>query len=189
MDKVSADTHRFRIRASLILLFLFVLIPYGIYLYIDTRIIVDPLLLGNTIPSAALSTFDGETVYTDSLINKKTVFVFFSVSCPHCKRELMYLDSLHSIFNNEIAIIAVSLSSPPETIQLVDELKLSFPVYLDPVHEAKLRFRVMPVPALFYFTQHKRLIKYQAGEERRESLHSTFHQFSLVSNDSLLLAL
>ncbi|MFA6542151.1 MAG: redoxin domain-containing protein [Bacteroidota bacterium] len=189
MDNVSADTKHSRIRASLILLLLIVVIPGGTYLYIEKKWIIDPLPLGNTIPSVVLSTVNGVNVRTDSLISMKTVFVFFSISCPHCKRELMYLDSLHSIFKNDIEIIAVSLSSRPETIQFADELKLPFPVYLDTGNEAKLRFRVMPVPALFYFTRHKRLIKYQAGEQRRESLHTTFQQFSSVPDDSLLLAL
>lgn len=178
-----------RRRFALLVLIFLILLPIGIYLYIQNKWIVEPLSLGSKIPSAIITTLDGTYVNIDSLITQKTIIVFFSTTCPHCKSELKILDSLHQLFKNKFEIIALSLSPKSETKQFLSERKIPFATYIDNKNEAKIQFRVIPIPAMFFIDKQKRLVKYQAGEYRSELLYSALLKYVSLPNDSLIALL
>ena len=140
--------------------------------------------MGSKIPSVIVSTFNGEIVKTDSLFAKKTVILFFSTTCPHCKNKITDLNSLYKEFEDKFGMVAFSLDGEKETKEFINELKILFPVYLDNISDANTQFRVRIVPAIFFINQ-QQLLKYQIGGGGKESLYRTLLKFALMTNDSL----
>lgn len=175
----------FRKQVAFIFLLFIILVPISIYLYVQHRWIVNSLPLGSQIPSVVVTTLNGEDKNTETLITKKTVLVFFSTTCQHCKSELRILDSLHQEFKNSFDIIAFSANSQKETEQFVNEFDIPFPIFLDKKNDAKFQFRVILVPALFFISQQKRLLKYTAGELHPELLYTMLTSFASSQNDSI----
>lgn len=144
--------------------------------------------MGSKIPSVIVSTFNGEIVKTDSLFAKKTVILFFSTTCPHCKNKITDLNSLYKEFEDKFGMVAFSLDGEKETKEFINELKILFPVYLDNISDAKLQFRVKFVPATFFINQ-QQLLKSQIGEQSKELLYNQLLKFASITNDSLFTLL
>ncbi|HXF90486.1 MAG TPA: TlpA disulfide reductase family protein [Candidatus Nitrosotenuis sp.] len=160
-------------------------VPVGVYLYIQNKWVIKPLPLGSKIPSVTLSSVNGDSAETDALITKKTVLIFFTTSCEHCKAEIAAMNSLYPEFKDAIDFFGISLNTRNETVEFVIEHHMAFPVFFDTTGVAKRQFRIVVVPASYYISRQKKLLKYRAGEQHKDSLRKTLATFATLSNDSL----
>ncbi len=101
---------------------------------------------------------------------KVLVFVFFLPTCPHCHEMLKYLDALaKQLANPELAIVAVSVSDKKYVVEeMVSDLKLSFPAYLDPSAKAQAAYGFQrTVPEVFVIDRQGRVVQRTAGASPR----------------------
>lgn len=144
----------------------------------------ETLPLYKTIPSVFVQTLDGRTVSIDSIITRKTVLIFFSVTCPHCKSEMTNLNTLHRRFNDSLQFIALSASSSVETKRFIDSFAISFPVYVDTTLNALIQFRTATVPALYFVDRRLRLRQFRQGRHDMRSLVSLLSDFASTGDDT-----
>lgn len=85
---------------------------------------------------------------------KKLVIVFFSPTCPHCLKELPLLQAFYrkngGALNFEVlAVTSGADKAVQETKRIRDDLKLTFPVVLDPTGRTMSMYEVTRVPLFF----------------------------------------
>lgn len=170
---------------AIAMIILVMALPLSGYLYIRNIILLSPLPVNNKVPSAAIVSIDGSITTTDSLFVKNTVAIFFTTSCEHCRIEMIDMNSYYPEFKNRIDFIGISFDSRTMTAEFAKKHNISFPIYFDTTGIAKKQFRILPMPALYYIDSRKKLIKYQAGEQHKDSLKKTLIKFAIISNDSL----
>lgn len=66
--------------------------------------------VGDPLPQFEVTLNNGSTIGTDSLNGKVSMIIFFSASCPDCRRELPRLESVYQYFEDskDVAVFAVS---------------------------------------------------------------------------------
>jgi peroxiredoxin len=119
---------------------------------------------------------DGESLSLASLAGRPVVVVFFLHSCPHCHRALRVLGDLRQVLSGRgFAVVAVSVVNQRDAVmQMVDELELDYPVYLDPGGNAgRVYSESQSVPQMFVLDRDHRVIAYFEGmDDRIEALLS-----------------
>jgi peroxiredoxin len=101
---------------------------------------------------------------------KVLVFVFFLPTCPHCHEVLKYLDALSKkLASPDLAIVPVSVSDKKYVVEeMVSDLKLSFPAYLDPNAKAQGAYGFQrTVPEVFVIDRQGRVVQRTAGASPR----------------------
>ena len=83
--------------------------------------------------------------------NKPTVFVFWEVWCPHCRRELPEMETgLWKTYKDKVQVVALTRLTKDKTEadvqKFIDENKLTFPIAKEPGDLAKY-FAVSGIPA------------------------------------------
>jgi peroxiredoxin len=174
---------RSKIIACVMLVVFLAVLAAGFY-YLHSEWMVEPLAIGQTIAPVYVQTMNGIQRSTQSIFVKKSMVLFFSTACSHCQKELSDMAAYYPFFKDSITIAAISLDGGDETKELITTLHIPFPVYLDLNHEAKKSFHVHPTPAMFFVDEHQRLLRYKAGEQRREQLLMELQRFASLPTDS-----
>ena len=154
-----------------------IILPVSIFFLIQHYLIVDPLPEGSTVPSAILSTMNGELVSTDSLLTQEAIFVFFSPTCVHCKHLLASLQTMFGQPGKHLSLYAISSGSMTETKTFMADKDLSFPVLFDSSGKVRELYRVKVVPALFFIDAHKVLKNFMTGEIGEERLTGLMEKY------------
>jgi len=175
-----------REKIALCILIILIVLPIIVYFYFKSQWIAQPLEIGVQVPSVKIETLDGEEVFTCSIISKKSLLIFFSTDCLHCRKEMSELCIFFPIIKDSLNIVAISVSDMKATKDFVITYKIPFSVYLDNNGEAKRSFHVFPIPALFFIDKEQRIVQYKVGEQKREHLWLMLKGFSGFINDSLL---
>lgn len=175
-----------RKKTSLGVIIFILAIGVGCFVYLRNKVVVQPLALGQQVPPVLLQTIDGKEVSTRSLITRKSIVVFFSPNCSHCRDEMKELAQLYPDIKDSITVVAVSTSNGEATKRLVRTIKIPFPVYLDLKSEGARAFHVLPVPVLFCFSREQRLLRFKAGEQSEEQLKMFLMRFKNWPQDSTL---
>ncbi len=116
---------------------------------------------------------DGEKFECDSCRAKKLLLLFYSTSCPHCRTEIINLDSLYGIFSNELDVIGVCVDRFPGGAGWGDSIVPSFPVVVRNGFDLARSFKITAVP-LLYCIDEGRVLRYRSSGE------NTFHADSLL---------
>ncbi|MBI4536397.1 MAG: TlpA family protein disulfide reductase [candidate division NC10 bacterium] len=100
--------------------------------------VVGPGLDGNTI---RLGDFRGKVVFLN----------FWATWCIPCREEMPAMERLHQEFKGQgLVVLAVNYQENPSTVRaFIRELKLTFPVVLDPNGDAATKYLVRGLPATF----------------------------------------
>jgi peroxiredoxin len=153
-------------RKSIAAVFLIVLctVPVVSALYIQHRGIFDPLPIGQKIPSIDGLSSRAGVVVQDSLARKKSLLLFFTTACGHCRTEISNLNKLRLKYQQELDIIAVSLDNRQATMALEEELKLDIPILIADNRKVKDDFKLTILPVLYYIDESRILRKHSRGE-------------------------
>lgn len=134
---------------------------------------------GAKLPDAALPGLDGKVVNLRSLAKDKvTVVVFWSVSCPHCRKEMPSLLALdRRLTGNPFVMILVNGDGPamlPAVKAYVKDYRLPGPVLLDqgpddsmPLGDA---LDIVATPTVMVFNRKGVLVQAQEVEVNQASL-------------------
>lgn len=162
---------------ALISLSLFIAVPISLYFYLQNVLNVTPLPIGSYIPSVLFYDLRGNSILLDSIIHKKTIAIFFSTTCPHCKDEIQNISGYYPLVKDSIVIVGISLDNLEDTRKFIVYNQPSFPVYFDSTQAAKRQFRFLFIPAKFFINTQKRIVKFQIGEQKKELLFASIQEF------------
>jgi peroxiredoxin len=106
---------------------------------------------GHRAPDFSLKTLDGKTVRLFDFRGKKVVLInFWATWCPPCRVEMPSLQKIHADYKKkgfEILAVSVDTDANREIREFMGELRLTFPVLLDPDMKVARRYRVFGLPA------------------------------------------
>jgi peroxiredoxin len=107
--------------------------------------------VGYLAPDFALPNLDGKTVRLSDLRGKKGVFInFWATWCPPCRLEMPTMEKVYQDYKSRgLEILAVSIDAGPKSTvkNFMRELKLTFPVLLDPEIEVLRMYKFFGLPA------------------------------------------
>lgn len=122
-------------------------------------------LIGRKAPSFTLDTVRGEEIALDDAIKgQKAVLVFWATWCPHCRTQVVALNSKKAEMEKQgIVILLVDIGESPRVVQrFMDSKGLDFNVLLDADSAIAEKYQVAGVPTLVFIG---------ADGKVRESLH------------------
>lgn len=105
---------------------------------------------GHLAPDFTLKTLDGKTVRLSELRGKKAVLInFWATWCPPCRSEMPTIQKIYSDYKGrgfEVLAINIERDSKEEILEFMKELRLTFPVLLDPDMKVTRTYRLIGLP-------------------------------------------
>jgi peroxiredoxin len=105
---------------------------------------------GHLAPDFALKTLDGNTVRLSDLRGKKVVLInFWATWCPPCRSEMPTIQKIYSDYKGrgfEVLAINIERDYKEEILEFMKELRLTFPVLLDPDMKVTRTYRLIGLP-------------------------------------------
>jgi peroxiredoxin len=118
-------------------------VPEGVNLPVSASI-------GAAAPDFALRDVDNRVFKLSEMRGKIVVLNFWATWCEPCKLEMPFFEQLHSSGRSDLEILAVNFDESPEQVaNFIEELKLSFPILLDPGGEVQNLYRVRGYPTTY----------------------------------------
>jgi len=108
--------------------------------------------VGYLAPDFALPSLNGQTVRLSDLRGKAVLLNFWATWCAPCRLEMPTMDKAYQEYKNrDLEVLAVSLDAGSKSVvkNFMQELKLDFPVLLDPDMEVLRLYRMVGIPASF----------------------------------------
>jgi len=109
--------------------------------------------VGYLAPDFTLPSLDGQTVRLSDFRGKKAILLnFWATWCAPCRLEMPTIDKAYQEYKSRgLEILAVSLDAGSNSVvkNFMQELKLDFPVLLDPDMEVLRLYRQFSIPATF----------------------------------------
>ena len=105
---------------------------------------------GHLAPDFTLKTLEGNTVRLSELRDKKVVLInFWATWCPPCRLEMPTMQQIYSEYRDrgfEILAVNIEPNATQAISDFVRELRLTFPILLDPDMKITRKFRVIGLP-------------------------------------------
>ena len=105
---------------------------------------------GHLAPDFALNTLDGKKFRLSDLRGKKVVLInFWATWCPPCRLEMPTMQQIYSEYGKkgfEVLAINIEPDAKEEIRDFVKELRLTFPVLLDPQMKVVREYRLFGLP-------------------------------------------
>lgn len=106
----------------------------------------------NPAPPFTLKGLDGKNISLGDYKGKMVLLNFWATWCKPCREEMPAMQKLYDMFVDEgFVILAVSIDrGKVEAVKaFVDELKLTFPIALDPTQEVRNKYFVNALPTSY----------------------------------------
>ena len=105
---------------------------------------------GHFAPDFALRTLEGKTVQLSEFRGKKVVLInFWATWCPPCRLEMPTMQQIYSEYKAkafEVLAVNIEPDAKQEIRDFMKELRLIFPIALDPDMKVTSKFRVIGLP-------------------------------------------
>jgi peroxiredoxin len=143
--------------------------------------------IGKTAANFQLNTLEHERFYLNQNKGKVVVLVFWATWCRACKTEMVVLQEL-TMLPGWQGVTVAAVCTDPENLGLVknivQNLKISYPVLLDP--EARLfeKFQLTAYPTTLIFDRQQRLSLVRVGYDAVVMNQVKSKVLSLVRSDS-----
>ena len=133
-----------------------------------------PLRIGDAPPRTTLAELGGRTLRVpDDLRGKVVILHFWAGGCSSCREEMPAMESLYTRYAKRgFTILAVNVGQRKDAVRkFAADLKVSYPVYLDPEAKVAREYEVVGVPKTFILDRNG-VIRYKiVGGASRESLN------------------
>ncbi len=117
-------------------------------------------------PDFLLRTLDGQNRSLRQDRGKVVLMNFWATWCPPCIREMPAMQRLYDKFGTqglEIVAVSVDQGNPDAVRKFVDDLKLNFPVVLDPDQATKQAYQVRALPTTYLIDRKGRVVAVGMG--------------------------
>lgn len=117
-------------------------------------------------PDFLLKTLDGQNRSLQQDRGKVVLMNFWATWCPPCIREMPAMQRLYERFRGrglEIVAVSVDQGNPDAVRTFSEELKLTFPIVLDPEQATKQDYQVRALPTTFLIDRKGRVVAVGMG--------------------------
>ncbi|NLE48612.1 MAG: TlpA family protein disulfide reductase [Sandaracinaceae bacterium] len=133
------------------------------------------LSIGAKAPPIELKDFEGNRVRLEDLKGSIVLVNFWATWCEPCKEELPKLEALYQKYRAQgFVVLGVNLDIPRDQRRakaLVERMKLSFPIGLDPKQSVPAKYQPSKMPSSFLIDAQGNIRfkheGYQAGDEAK----------------------
>ena len=105
---------------------------------------------GHLAPDFTLKTLDGKTARLSELRGKKVVLInFWATWCPPCRLEMPTMQKIYTEYKGkgfEVLAVNIEPDAKEEISEFMKELRLTFPVLLDPDMKVTRKYRLIGLP-------------------------------------------
>jgi len=147
----------------------------------------EPGGIGKTAANFQLNTLEHERFYLNQNKGKVVVLVFWASWCRACKTEMVVLQEFTTLPDWEEVIVA-AVCTDPENLDLVknivENLKISYPVLLDPGARLFEKFQLTAYPTTLVFDRQQRLSFVRVGYDAIVMNQVKSKVLSLLRSDS-----
>jgi peroxiredoxin len=106
-----------------------------------------------------LTDLQGKSWTLKDLRGKVVLVNFWATWCQPCRREMPDLDALYKRFKDQgFVVLGISDEEAPKVKELLAELKVSYPVLLDPGRKVNELFRVDGIPKNFVYDRNGKMV-------------------------------
>ena len=106
-----------------------------------------------------LTDLQGKSWSLKALRGKVVLVNFWATWCQPCRREMPDLDALYKRFKDQgFVILGISDEEFPKVKELLAELKVSYPILLDPGRKVNELFRIDGIPKNFVYDRNGKLV-------------------------------
>jgi peroxiredoxin len=106
-----------------------------------------------------LTDLQGKSWTLKALRGKVVLVNFWATWCQPCRREMPDLETLYKRFKDQgFVILGISDEESPKVKELLAELKVSYPILLDPGRKVNELFRVDGIPKNFVYDRNGKLV-------------------------------
>lgn len=106
--------------------------------------------VGHLAPDFTLKTLEGNTVRLSDFRGKKVVLInFWATWCPPCRLEMPTMQQIYTEYRDkgfEILAVNIEVDARKEISDFVKELRLTFPILLDPDMKITRKFHIIGLP-------------------------------------------
>ena len=134
-------------------------------------------------PEFALQSLDGRTLHLSDYRGKIVFLNLWATWCPPCREEMPSMERLHRRFEPQgLVMLAVSEDSDVTQVRpFVNEMKLTFPILLDPQGRLGPKLGVTGYPETFVIDRNGQVIHHFIGPEDWDSRQSLDYFGSLLA--------
>lgn len=134
-----------------------------------------PLATGALAPAFEARTLDGRVASLDSLRGRVVLLNVWATWCPPCVQEMPALERLHRELGPQgLAVIGVNVDAALGTsdrdgnpggnvAEFVQQLGVTFPIWLDPERRIEKRYRINGLPTTFIIDRDGRIVRQERG--------------------------
>jgi len=139
--------------------------------------------VGSVLPNLSLKDLSQKSVKLSDIQGKVTLINFWATWCESCLVEMPSIQKLYDRYKDTgLQVIAVSLDEPStveEVIPLIKQLKLSFPVFIDPEQTVSELLSISAIPITLVVDSDRRIVMIENGEKNwfSASIQTTFESW------------
>ncbi len=134
-------------------------------------------LEGFPAPEIVLPTLDGGEARLSDLRGKSVILNFWATWCPPCRLEMPALQRVYDDYQGRVVVVGVNLimseRSPEAVRAFLEEIGVSFPIWLDVQNQASDAYRVTSLPTTFFIDPQGTICEVVIGGPMAEALLRT----------------
>jgi cytochrome c biogenesis protein CcmG, thiol:disulfide interchange protein DsbE len=112
-------------------------------------------------PDFQLQNLSGEALRLSDFRGKPVLINFWATWCGPCQLEMPLIQKYYEKHSPDLVVLAVNNDEPRDAVQaFVDQMKLTFPILLDPGARVEDQYRVRAFPTSLFINR-EGLIRYQ----------------------------
>jgi cytochrome c biogenesis protein CcmG, thiol:disulfide interchange protein DsbE len=140
-----------------------------------------PVEVGTAAPDFTATDMDGNPVRLADLRGEVVLLNIWATWCPPCREEMPSMQRLHEEFGAQgLHVVAVSIDAPLGRMDaggrpggnveaFAREMRLTFPMWLDPAGDIQRTYRTTGVPESFVIDRHGNIVKKVIGATEWDS--------------------
>lgn len=135
--------------------------------------------MGDQAPAFKANDLKGQAVALENHAGKPVVLRFFLPDCKYCRADTVVFNDYYQTYKDKgLGVIYINTDPKPGEVQkFVNELKITFPVVLDPDRKIADQYRVQVVPQTIVLDPAHRVIGAILGGVSKEELDKLLSPF------------
>ncbi|MFQ5796161.1 MAG: TlpA family protein disulfide reductase [Candidatus Bipolaricaulia bacterium] len=134
--------------------------------------------VGESAPDFALKDPDGKVVKLSDYRGQKVLVNFWAAWCSTCKVEMPYFEQVHQ--QGEVVVLGINVQESASDVQrfLEEELRVTYPLLLDPTGEVSLGYNLFAMPTSFFIDESGRIWGRKFGLFVKEEFEQRITEFT-----------